>query len=261
VTEPSGFIVDGTVVQDEAAGDGPTSRVKAGHRPRPRRRGWRVAFFALAAVGVIGAAAWVLFSSPLLVVRSVTVSGTHLVPRSEVLASSGVQLGTPLIRVNTARAAARIAQIRQVRSARITRSWPDRLVIVVRERTPELGVTAPGGGYDLVDGDGVMVRWAARSPAGLPLYDTEAPAGALRGDPDLAAAAAVLGELPAAVRHVVRSVSVPEPDQVTLHLAGGTTVLWGDTSRAAVKARELTVLMRANLRYCDVSGLGSVEAR
>jgi cell division protein FtsQ len=260
VTEPSGFIVDGTVVQDEAAGDGPTSGVKAGHRHR--RRGWRTAFFALAAVGVIGAAAWVLFSSPLLVVRSVTVSGTHLVPRSEVLASSGVQLGTPLIRVNTARAAAGIAQIRQVRSARITRSWPDRLVIVVRERTPELGVTAPGGGYDLVDGDGVMVRWAAGSPAGLPLYDTEAPAGALRGDPDLAAAAAaVLGELPAAVRHVVRSVSVREPDQVTLHLAGGTTVLWGDTSRAAVKARELTVLMRAHLRYCDVSGPGSVEAK
>jgi len=176
---------------------------KHSSRRRHRRRGWRVAFFALAAVSVIGAAAWVLFSSPLLVVRSVTVSGTHLVPRSEVLASSGVQLGTPLIRVNTARAAARIAQIRQVRSVRITRSWPDRLVIVVRERTPELGVTAPGGGYDLVDGDGVMVRWAARSPAGLPLYDTEAPAGALRGDPDLAAAAAVLGELPAAVRHVV----------------------------------------------------------
>jgi cell division protein FtsQ len=259
VTEPSGFIVDGTVVQDEAAGDGPTSGVKAAHRHR--RRGWRTAFFALAAVGVIGAAAWILFSSPLLVVRSVTVSGTHLVPRSEVLASSGVQLGTPLIRVNTARAAARIAQIRQVRSARITRSWPDRLVIVVRERTPELGVTAPGGGYDLVDGDGVMVRWAAGSPAGLPLYDTQAPAGALRGDPDLATAAAVLGELPAAVRHVVRSVSVPEPDQVTLHLAGGTTVLWGDTSRAAVKARELTVLMRAHLRYCDVSGPGSVEAK
>ena len=209
----------------------------------------------------IGAAAWVLFSSPLLVVRSVTVSGTHLVPRSEVLASSGVQLGTPLIRVNTARAAARIAQIQQVRSARVTRSWPDRLVIVVRERTPELGLTAPGGGYDLVDGDGVMVRWAARRPAGLPLYRHRAPAGALRGDPDLAAAAAVLGELPAAVRHVVRSVSAPEPDQVTLHLAGGITVLWGDTGRAAVKARELTVLMRAHLRYCDVSGLGSVAGQ
>ena len=257
MTEPGGFIADGTAVRDEAAGDGPTSGVKRGHR----RRGWRMAFFALAAVGVIGAAAWVLFGSPLLVVRSVTVSGTRLVPRSKVLAVSGVQLGTPLIRVNTARAAARIDEIRQVSSVRVTRSWPDRLAIVVRERTPELSVTAPGGGYDLVDRDGVVVRWAARDPAGLPLYDTGAAAGALRGDPDLAAAAAVLGELPAPVRHSVRSVSVPEPDQVTLQLAGGTTVLWGDTSRAAVKARELTVLMRAHMRYCDVSGLGSVEAK
>ena len=257
MTGASGIIGDGVASPDEAAGGSPTSGAKAGQG----RRGWRAAFVALAAVGVIGAAAWVLFSSPLLVVRSVTVSGTHLVPRSEVLAVSGVQLGTPLIRVNTARAAARIVQIRQVSSVRVTKSWPDRLAIVVRERTPELGLSAPGGGYDLVDADGVVVRWAARDPAGLPRYATSVPAGALRGDPGLAAAAAVLGELPAAVRHSVRSVSAPEPDQVTLHLAGGTTVLWGDASRAAVKARELSVLERAHMRYCDVSGLGSVAAK
>ena len=261
--EPSGFITDGTASQDEAAGDGPTSGGKAGHGAKTggRRRGWRAAFFALAAVGVIGVAAWVLFSSPLLVVRSVTVSGTHLVPRSEVLAASGVRLGTPLIRVNTGRAAARIVQIRQVSSVRVTRSWPDGLAIVVRERTPELAVTAPGGGYDLVDADGVVVRWAARDPAGLPRYATVIPAGALRDDPGLAAAAAVLGELPAAVRHSVRSVSASEPDQVTLYLAGGTTVLWGDAGLAAVKARELTVLERQHMRYYDVSGQGSVATK
>jgi cell division protein FtsQ len=111
----------------------------------------------------------------------------------------------------------------------------------------------------LMDADGVVVRWTAREPAGLPLYDT--PAGALRGDPCLSAAAAVLSELPAAVRHAVRSVSAPGPDQVTLRLAGGTTVLWGGPGRAAVKARELTVLMRSHMRYYDVSGLGAVEAR
>jgi hypothetical protein len=38
-------------------------------------------------------------------------------------------------------------------------------------------------------------------------------------------------------------------------------VLWGDAGRAAVKARELTVLERAHMRYCDVSAAGSVEAR
>ena len=220
-----------------------------------------MAFFALAAAGMVGAAVWVLFGSPLLVVRSVTVSGTHLVPRSEVLAASGVQLGTPLIRVNTARAAARI----DADPAGPQRAGHQVLAEPAGHRgagaDAGAGPAAPGGGYDLADADGVVLQRVARRPAGLPLYDTVAPEGALRGDPDLAAAAAVLGELPAPVRHSVRSVSAPEPDQVTLHLAGGITVLWGDTSRAAVKARELTVLMRAHLRYYDVSGLGSVAAK
>jgi cell division protein FtsQ len=88
-----------------------------------------------------------------------------------------------------------------------------------------------------------------------------APEGALRGDPDLTAATAVLGELPAQLRHSVKSITAPQPDQVTLRLAGGVTVLWGDTSRAGIKARELAVLMRSHSRYYDVSALEAVTAR
>lgn len=216
---------------------------------------------ALAAAGLVATAGWVLFGSPLLAVRSVTVSGTHLVPRSEVLAASGVVPGTPLIRVNTARAAARIEKISQVSSAQVTRSWPNRLVIVVRERTPALVLPAYGGGYDIADADGVVLKRVTRRPADLPLYPTVAPEGALRGDPDLAAAVAVLSELPAQLRRSVISVIAPNPDQVTLRLAGRVTVLWGGTGRAAAKARALTVLMRAHLRYYDVSAPGSVAAR
>jgi cell division protein FtsQ len=223
-----------------------------------------MAFFALLAAGVVAVGGWVLFLSPLLVVRSVVVSGTHMVPRSEVLALAGVEPGTPLIRVNTGQVAARVAMIGQVASARVTRSWPDRVVIVVRERVPALVLTAPGGGYDLVDGDGVVVRWSARRAAGLPLYLTAVPVAALRGNPDVAAAAAVLGELPASLRHSVVSVTAPAPDQVTLGLADPehrVTVLWGGTGRAAAKAGELAVLMRSGMSYYDVSAPGSVLAR
>jgi cell division protein FtsQ len=220
-----------------------------------------VALIALGTAGLIAAAVWVLFGSPLLVVRSVTVSGTHLVSQSEVIAASGVRPGTPLIRVNTGRAAARIVAIPQVRSVQVTRSWPNRLVIVVRERTPELALPAYGGGYDLTDADGVVLQRVARRPKHLPLYPTVAPEGALRGNPDLAAAAAVLSELPAQLRRSVTSVTAPQPDQVTLRLAGGITVVWGDADRAAVKARELAVLMRTHLRHYDVSAPGSVTAR
>jgi cell division protein FtsQ len=263
MTGPSGIIREGAdppTSRREAAGDSPAPGVNAVKRRRP----WRAVLFAFALAGVIGAGAWVLFGSPLLVVRSVIVTGTHLVPRSEVLAVADVEPGTPMMRVNTARIAGRIVTIRQVGSVQVTRSWPDRVVIVVRERTAVLALTAMkgngevGGRYDLVDADGVTVRWAARRPADLPLYPTAAPVASLRGDPDLAAAAAVLGELPAWLRHTVDSVTAPGPDQVTLRLPGGITVLWGGTDRAGAKAAELTVLMRAHVHYYDVSAQGTV---
>jgi cell division protein FtsQ len=254
VTDPSGTIRDGAASPDEAAGASPTSGVIA----VPGRRMWRATFLALATAGVVGAAVWVLFGSRLLVVRSVVVTGTRLVPRSEVLAAAGVEPGTPLIWVNTAQVAARVDTIRQVGSALVRRSWPDRVVIVVRERTAALALTAPGGGYDLVDSGGVIVQWAASRPADLPIYPTAASVSSLRGDPDLAAVAAVLGELPPWLRHSVASVTAPDPDQVTLRLADGITVLWGGTDRAVAKAAELTVLMRAHMHYYDVSGQGSV---
>ena len=265
MTGSSGILREDPSSPDDAAGDSPTSAAKGGHRPRAS---WRVAFYTLLAAGLLAVAGWVVFLSPLLVVRSVVVTGTHLVPRAEVLAAAGVEPGTPLIRVNTAQAAARVDAIGQVRGARVSRSWPDRVVIAVRERVPALVLTAPGGGYDLLDSGGVVVRRSASRVRGLPLYLTSVPVTALRGDQDLAAAAAVLGELPASLRGSVISVTAPAPDQVTLGLAGGpagpgrrVTALWGGTDRAAAKARELAVLMRSRLSYYDVSAPGSVLAR
>jgi cell division protein FtsQ len=227
-------------------------------RPRVRsRRRRRVALGVLALAAIVAGAAWVLLGSRLLAVRSVVVTGTRLVPQSEVLAAAGIKQGTPLIRVNTAQVAARVETIRQVQSARVTRSWPDRMVIAVRERTPALAVPAPGGGFDLVDPDGVIVQWAARRPAGFPVYITAAVISSLRGDPDVWAAATVLGDLPARLRASVILVTAPSPEQVTLRLTHGVTVLWGGTGDARQKAEELGVLMPTHASYYDVSAPGS----
>ena len=229
-------------------------------RPGPLRHPWRAAFFALAAAGVVAVVAWALFGSRLLAVRSVVVTGTHLVPRAEVLDAAGIELGTPLIRVNAAQVAARVETIAQVASAQVTKSWPDLVVIAVRERTPALAVHGPGGGFDLVDPHGVVVEWVASLPRGLPLYRTTA-VTSLRGSPDVSAAAAVLAELPARLRQSVESVTVPSPDQVTLSLDGGVTILWGGADRAAAKAEELAILMRTHARYYDVSAQGTALTR
>ena len=240
----------------------PARRDRHRRRPRSRRsRRWRRAFFGLIVAGLLAAAGWALFLSPYLVVRSVLVTGNSLVPQSEVLAAARVTPGTPLIRVNTGQVAARVSAITELAGASVSRSWPDRLVIAVRERVPAMAVTLPGGGYDLVDAHGVLVRQVASLPAGLPLFSAPADVSSPRGNPDVAAAAAVLAELPARLQTSVRSVTAPSPSQVTLHLAHGVTVLWGSPGQASVKAEELNALMHTHASYYDVSDPGSVTTK
>jgi len=222
-------------------------------RPRRRRARWLAVLLPLAAMGIAGGLTWALLGSSLFAVRTVIVTGTRLVPESEVLAVAAVRPGTPLIRISTAQVAGRVLTIRQVQGVRVTKSWPDRVVIAVRERTSALAVSLPGGGFDLIDANGVIVQPAPTRPSGLPLYTTMEAASSLRGDPDVAAAAAVLAELPGSVRSSVTSVIVPSPDQVTLSLRSGVTILWGSADDAAAKAKELTVLMPTHARYYDVS--------
>jgi cell division protein FtsQ len=222
---------------------------------RRRARKYRALFFALAMTGVGAAVVWALLGSRLLVVRSVAVTGTNLVPVSTVLAMADVQPGTPMVRVNTAEIVARVDTIRQVQSVQVIKSWPDRIVIEVKERDSAVAVPAPGGGFDLVDSYGVVVRWVTSRPARFPVLDTAQPAASLRGDQSVALAAAVLGELPATMRSSVESVAVPN-GQVTLTLADGETVVWGGTDRSAAKVQVLDILMRTHARYYDVSAPG-----
>ncbi len=229
----------------------PGGSYRDGKAPRSRR--WLAALLLLAALGVGGGVTWALLGSGLFAVRSVVVTGTRLVPESEVIAVAGVRSGTPLIRVNTARIAARVLTIRQVLAVHVFISWPDRVVIAVRERISALAIPLPGGGFDLIDANGVVVRSAAARPSGLPIYTTTAAVSSLAGDPAVAAAAAVLAGLPAPLRSSVTSVTVPSPDQVTLRLSSGMTVVWGGPDDAAAKAKELAILMQTHARYYDLS--------
>jgi cell division protein FtsQ len=219
----------------------------------PGRRGpWRAAFFALAAAAIVAAAVWGLLGSSLLVVRSVEIRGSATVPRAEVLRAARVEPGTPLARINTAMIGRRVEQITQVLSARVSRHWPDTLVITIRARTPALAVPS-GGGFALIDKFGVTVRQVASRPHGMVLLAGAPPSDALRGNPAVHAAVTVLQQLPVRIRRLVRSVSAPAADAVTLHLRGGVTVLWGGTDRPAQKAEELEILMRTKASSYDLS--------
>jgi cell division protein FtsQ len=244
----------------------------------PSRVRWKAVFFGLAAMAIVAGVAWALLGSRFLVVRSVQVTGTGpLVSRAEVLAAARIQPGLPLIRVSTSTVAHRVGQIRQVQSAQVSRDWPDTVVISVQVRVPVFAVAVPGG-YALVDAFGVDVRDSARRPPGFPLFTVGgsgpggaagpnatggqgAQAGSLPGSPAVRAAAQVLRELPPQVARQVRVVTAATASDVSVRLANAAVIVWGDTARAAQKARELTILMRAHARIYDVSGPGTAVTR
>jgi cell division protein FtsQ len=231
-------------------------------KPRRTRTRWRTAFFVLAGVGIIAGVVWALFGSRLLVVRSVTVTGEHLVTSAQVIAAADVPLGTSLVNVDTGLVARRVEGIRQVASVTVSKDWPDHLSITVQERVPVVAVRMAAGGYDLVDPSGVLVVWSRTKPARVPLYQTSVDGGALRGNPGLATAAAVLAELSPALSKQVAEVGAPDTaNQVLLGLRDGKTVLWGGSDYAAQKNRELAVLLSGAARYIDVSAPGTVVTK
>jgi cell division protein FtsQ len=242
-----------------------SSTAPATGRPaaRPRSRSpWRAVFFGLAALGIVAGVAWALTGSRLLVVRSVAVVGTHLVPQAEVIGAAAIPPGIPMIRVDGAAVVRRVEAIRQVESAQVSKDWPNRVVITVQERTPDVAVPVPGtGGYDLVDRFGVIVQWSGSRPGRMPLYLTSVAPAALGRDPDVRMAAAVLRELPPQLRRSVLGLSAPSTESVTLHLTGGVTVVWGDTSRATAKTTELAILVRSHARFYDVSAPGTAVTK
>jgi cell division protein FtsQ len=244
-------------------GRSPVAPGSAGSPMTPGRKAdpWKTAFFGVMALAIVAGVAWALLGSSLLVVRSVQAAGTPLVSRSRILAAAGISPGTPLIRINTAVVERRIDQITQVQSARVSRDWPDKVVILVQDRVPALAVAA-GGRFALVDEFGVIVQWAGARPPGMPLLRSPgAPATSLRGSAAVRAAVAVVHQLPASLRRRLVAVRAPAANAVEVILQGRITVVWGSPSRAAAKARELAALMRTNASYYDVSDPGTAVTR
>ncbi|HXT92486.1 MAG TPA: FtsQ-type POTRA domain-containing protein [Trebonia sp.] len=247
---------------------GDANRAPDGARRGPRRRRrtrWRAAFFALAGVVIVAAVGWALLGNRLLVVRSVSVTGTHLLTPAQVSAAADVPLGTPLMNVDTGAVTRRVEAIRNVASASVSRDWPDHVAITVTERVPVIAVRMADGSYDLVDKAGVIVRNAKAKPAALPQLMTSLSGSALRGDPSVTAVTEVLTELqPWLAQQVaqVRAATVPAgPEQVTLTLRDGKTVQWGGPGGAAQKNRELAILRGTQAHDIDVSAPGTVVTK
>lgn len=243
----------GEVQQAGAPRRGRRGREGRGREGRGRERRGRSAraravLITAAALCVVAAIAALAYFTPLMSVRSVVVSGLGAVTEDQVVSALEIPQGQPLLQVDTASAAARVAGLPRVAGVRVQREFPSTIRVTISERVPVAFFDGPGGTH-LVDADDVDFA-TQPPPPGLPRMKVANPAS---GDETARAALSVLTGLPPQLRDQVLEVSAASADQITLTLNDKRVVDWGtaqDTSRKAAVA--LAVLTRPGQSY-DVS--------
>jgi cell division protein FtsQ len=217
-------------------------------RARARRNlARRQILLTVCAVLVVGSLGWLLLISPVLALEpeQVVVEGAGtVVAVDQVLAVVDAHVRTPMPRLDTVRLRDEVLEVPGVREARVTRSWPHGLVVVLVARepvaaVPEQSSAATHGvpGFALLDMDGVQVGRVDDAPEGLPVVDV--PVGDKR---TLSAVLSVLQRLPADLLAQVGGVSARTQDTVTMSLRDGVRVDWGSASETPLKIAVLGAL-------------------
>jgi cell division protein FtsQ len=209
---------------------------------------WKPVLALLLLLTLVVGGVWAVFFSSWLAVQGVEVAGASTLSAAEVRSAAAVTSGEPLARVDLAQVRARVEALAPVKSADVTREWPDHVLVSVEERVA-VAVVEIGGRTRGMDSSGVVFRDFSRPPAGLPQVRTSTDT---RSEA-LEEAAQVVGALPAEVSRLVDHVEVQTVDQIALALRDGRTVVWGSADESALKAKVTAVLLRQPAKTYDVS--------
>ncbi|WP_238007725.1 FtsQ-type POTRA domain-containing protein [Dactylosporangium sp. AC04546] len=238
--------------------DAPQSVRRFAKRARQRRlRAALPWLVALAVAALLGAAAVVVFATPVLGVERIDVAGVSTLSAGAVRRAAGVPDGTPLARVDLRAVERRVRQLKPVRTVAASADFPHTLRLRIEERTAVAAVVKVGG-FVLLDAEGVGYLPVEAAPAGLPVLRLADPEP---GDATTMAALTVLAALPPFLRAVMTALVAESPTRIRLELTGSRTVVWGDATENEAKVRVLEFTQIAPGRTLDVSAPGVVVER
>jgi len=232
-------------------------------RKRFARRQWARRWLALRGLvalllvaALLAGAAWLVFFSSVLVVKGVEITGTDVLDRAEVRRTAAVPMGEPLARVGLDEIKARVESLAPVKSVDVSRSWPNRVRIAVRERRA-VAVVERDGVVRGLDDEGVLFRTYPSVPSRLPVVRVVAGTRAEA----LAEAARVVDALPGNLAAKVDHVSVKTVDSISLDLRNGRSIFWGSAAESDEKAAVIKVLLEQQASVYDVSVPGQPTIR
>ncbi|WP_328809625.1 cell division protein FtsQ/DivIB [Rhodococcus sp. NBC_00294] len=222
-----------------------TSTRAPAREPRVGRRGKLLILLALVASVAFVA---VSYFGPLWAVSSVQVNGNAAVSREQVVQTLQVAEGTPLPRVDTDAAAARVAAIPKIASVRVQRVYPSTVRVTVEERVPVVFFDAADGTH-LMDAEAVDFA-VEPPPPGVVRMVVASPSF---GNLETRAALSVLTALPGPLRSQVAQIDAPTISAVSLTLYDGRVVVWGSSEDTEYKASIALPLLTQPGQTYDVS--------
>ncbi|WZO45284.1 FtsQ-type POTRA domain-containing protein [Microbacterium sp. LWH13-1.2] len=216
-------------------------------RSRRRRIVW---LSAIGAVVLLVGGTTVAAYSPLFAVEKISVVGAVTLDPAAVETALAGQIGTPLASIDSSEVKASLLAFPLIETYALEAKPPHDLTVRIVERTP-VGVIRSEAGYTLVDAAGVALATTSDQPAGQPVLDIE-------GGTDSAAfesAGLVVRSVPADLRAMLTGVRATSPDDVTLTLSSGLTVVWGSAEDSPLKSEALskTLIGRPDASTIDVT--------
>ncbi len=211
---------------------------------RRRGRAGGILTFVVALVGAV----WVGWFSPVFALDDAALEVTGVdqpgvtVDAQDVHRALAAFVGTPLPRLDLGAMGEAVSQVDGVRSATVSRAWPDGVTVAVDARVPVAAIPGPGDAYTLVDSEAVVVGSPVADPGVLPVVDVPSGSENVRV---LDAVIAVLAALPTDLAQRVATIGAETEDTIRMTLGDGTVVVWGGAEETKLKA-QVTLTMLAS---------------
>lgn len=212
----------------------------------------------LAVVGVIwGLVA--IYTSPIFRIERVVVTGNDHLTQESVVSSAAVPADATLVRVPISAIEKRLKANPWVKSAKVSKDYPNALNIEIVEREPALAVDAGGKNIWVVSKDGFWLGLRSAEDTGLvsviDVPKIEPRAGRAVRTPELKNAVDVFWGISAELRAMVRVVSASSVGKTALHTRDDVEVFIGEATDLKAKdriAREILAREAGKVVYINV---------
>ncbi|WP_218220179.1 cell division protein FtsQ/DivIB [Nesterenkonia sp. Act20] len=210
-----------------------------------RRRRRRAALAALITLAVLLGLVAMLYFSPLLALRTITVEDNDLLTGDRAQELLEPLRGTPLPQVSEADVSMLLQDELAVAEVVVAAKLPEGLQVRVIEHPPVAEVHV-GEEIHFYSQEGEVIRvfedWERPDAQGYATPEISAEA-ALQNESVFKTIVSVLGQLPEGARDELDSATAESRDSVQLQLADGRTVVWGSDDRGAEKAAVLEAIL------------------